>query len=157
MKTRKYVKFLFIDQDNHLCSTHGGSQVWRFKPVEGHPYNVEADQVVAMDYRPGNMCRAGTLHACRLRDVFSWMTTHAAIVEVEGDVEEAHDKIGASNMRLVRFAMDVDGLDVLVALANEAAAIAALPMSERPRDVRGHLLEFWKKQYPAGYFDGVEA
>jgi len=44
-----------------------------------------------------------------------------------------------------------------VKLANEAAAIAARPLAERPRDVRGHLLEFWKKQYPAGYFDGVEA
>ena len=70
---RYYVKFLSLDENGKLASCHGGKQNWE----------------IGVTVRPASLgnklCVAGRIHACRLRDMIYWISTHIAIVQVESE------------------------------------------------------------------------
>jgi len=133
-----YVKCLTIDANHRLVSCNGGVQVWGDYKV--HP----ADGEFAL-------CQAGALHVCRMRDVPAWISTHQVIVQVESDdILTGQNKVGVRDARIIRTAPDVDGLDLLVRFAEFCA--------EKGADYTDAAATAWiVQQYPAGFFDGVEA
>lgn len=134
---KRFVKYLTIDENRNLVSCHGGEMKWR-----GFDWQYPAEKVDA----PA-LCQKGLLHACRLRDMPQWISTHLVIVETDDESPViASDKVGLRRARIVNHAPAVDGLDVLVRFADYVAS--------------GAQPDTWSKwivdQYPAGLFDGVE-
>jgi len=132
-----YVKCLMLNADRRLSSCNGGTLEW------------EQDTVYP-NARPGSLCAAGYIHACRMKDVPQWIATHNVIIEVDGPVVEGPDKVGVLNARIVRAAPEVDGLMMLADFAEYVAGLGAAYSVEK-------VVEWLKGQYPAGFFDGVEA
>jgi len=137
--TKLYIKCLMLDGNGVLESCNGGSQKWDATPVRLPPEEIKSE-----------LCAAGRIHVCRMRDFPAWIATHNVIVEVEGtDVLVGDNKVGVTNARIIRTAPEVDGLMLLARFAEFVSTGPAYT------DEKG--VQWLKAQYPAGFFDGVEA
>ena len=150
----RYAKWLTIDEDSHLCSAHGGRQAWRLDPA-----TMTGKDFVRME--GGKLCQNGTLHACRLRDLPAWISTHLVIVETDTPTDKiivGDDKIGCKSLRIVRLSL-AWGLDEIVAIANYAAELAAQVAKGGKLDtnalISSRIVELVEAKEP-GFFDGVE-
>ena len=74
--------------DEHRNPIHGGIGRWAYRKWMPHIDNIEA-------------CRRG-YHVCREHDLVLWLGPTIWEVEIKGDVIELHDKVVASDARLVR-------------------------------------------------------
>ena len=133
-----YVKFLSLNENAGLTSCHGGIQDW------------EEGVTVRPEVVGDKLCTTGRIHACRLQDMIYWLSSHTAIVQVESDdIVEGDHKVGVIDATIIRVAK-VDGLDLLVRYAEKCAELGA---GYTPEALTAWLIA----QYPAGFFEGVEA
>lgn len=131
-----YIKCLSTNANRQLVSCHGGDMIWT-RDTWHVPKEKKAE-----------LCQPGLIHACRLRDFPYWISTHVAIIETQDEAPVIGDnKVGVTSARVLRAPPAVDGLDILVRFS-EYVASGALPST----------WSTWlQEQYPAGFFDGVEA
>jgi hypothetical protein len=134
-KMKRFVKYLTIDENRNLVSCHGGTMVWR-----GFDWQYPKEPAAK------TLCSPGLLHACRLRDMPQWISTHLVILETDSEPIIGSDKVGLARARIINHAPSVDGLDVLVRFA-EYVASGADPDT---------WVDWIVQQYPAGLFEGVE-
>ena len=136
--SKLYVKMLTTDCDRNLVSCHGGTMIWRVGKTAVPAEDVGAD---------AELCGPGLIHVCRLADMPIWLSTHIAIVEVQDQKPLiGKDKVGVRDATILRCDKTVNGLLLLADFADHALS---------------HPPEAWSawivQQFPAGYFDGVEA
>ena len=121
--SERYFKCLRV-RDGQLASCHGGTQIW--PPGEW----VQAPGPLAL-------CQPGTLHACRPRDLLSWLTDEIWHAEIGGDVLEGEDKVGCLRMRITtRCAWDTTAARLFAADCAERVLPIyerAFPTDRRPR------------------------
>ncbi len=131
-----YAKALGINRDGELVSCHGGQATWKI------------GQTVTPREPDAGLCRAGRIHVLRLRDLPAWLGTQLAIVSVQSDdILEGPDKVGVLDATPVRVH---DSLDIIVRFAEWCAENATSYSDEKAS-------AWLVAQYPAGFFDGVEA
>ena len=152
-----YVKALGIDMDRNLVSCHGGNQIWEFRNprlADGTPHVQNGKpQTVYVDADPvtvapgGEPCRAGALHALRVRDLPHWLGLFYAVVDMP-DAKISTDKVYGDSQRIVRVA-DFDGLKMLEDFAQWCGEQGEKYSEEAAAD-------FIASQFPDGFLDGVE-
>lgn len=152
-----YIKALGIDANRNLVSCHGGQQIWEFRNPRtadnaphvqnGTPQTVYVDADPVAVEPGGAPCRAGALHALRVRDLPQWLGLFYAVVEMP-DAKEHGDKVYGYSQRIVRIA-DFDGLKMLEEFAAWCGEVGAGYSDEAAT-------AFIASRFPAGFLDGVE-
>lgn len=152
-----YIKALGIDANRNLVSCHGGQQVWEFRNprlADGTPHvQTGTPQTVYVDADPvtvepgGAPCRAGALHALRVRDLPHWLGLFYAVVEMPEAYEQA-DKVYGYSQRIVRIA-DFDGLKMLEDFAQWCGEQGESYSDEAASN-------FIASRFPEGFLDEVE-